>query len=150
MLEKHAKKFKEMQVILGEKLTPLYGEAIHKASTLLDVFTATTEFLLKYGASLVPFGTLIVAYTLLTKALVFWETRKNEQAGIGLLLSKLQTIAYHAQFAAIALYNAGVALLTGNLKQPLSCPFIFRFPFRNTPGLAFCLNHSTYCRHTQL
>lgn len=133
VLEKHAKKFREMQVILGEKLTPIYGEAIHKASTLLNVFGATVEFLFKYGASLVTVGTLIITYTLLTKALTFWETRKNEQVGLGLILSRLQTIAYHAQFAAVALYTAGVQLLSGNFRAAAMSARLFSAALSATP-----------------
>jgi TP901 family phage tail tape measure protein len=116
ILEKHTKTFKAMQVELGEKLTPIYSAAIHKASTLLKVFGATVEFLFKYGSALVTVGVLIATYTVLTQALTFWETRKNEQVGLGLVLAKLQTFWYNAQFAAVALYTAGVQLLSGNLK----------------------------------
>jgi len=117
VLEKHAKTFKQLQVELGEKLTPVYAGAIHKASTLLKIFGTTVDFLIKHGAALVTLTSLIIAYTLAVKLMAFWETRKNEQIGLGLILAKLNTAAYSAQFAAIALYNAGVALLSGNLKK---------------------------------
>jgi TP901 family phage tail tape measure protein len=133
MLEKHIKVFKAMQVQLGEKLTPIYGAAIHKASALLKVFGATVEFLFKYGGAIVYTAGLIAAYTVAVKLLTIWEARKNEQVGIGLILAKLNTAAYHAQFAAIALYNAGVALLSGNFKKAAISMRIFSAALAATP-----------------
>ena len=133
MLEKHIKTFKALQVQLGEKLTPIYGAAIHKASTLLKVFGATVEFLFKYNTAILTVGFSIAAYTLLVKALAVWEARKNANVGIGLILAKLNSAAYHAQFAAIALYNAGVALLSGNLKKAAISMRIFSAALSATP-----------------
>ena len=116
IIEKNIKIFKEAQREFGEKVMPLYGEAIHKASTLLKLFSITTDFLLKYGKAIVFATGYLIAYTIAVKALAMWEARKNAAVGIGLALSKAQTIAFHAQFAAIALYNAAVALLTGRMK----------------------------------
>ncbi|HSO89410.1 MAG TPA: phage tail tape measure protein, partial [Draconibacterium sp.] len=133
ILEKHTKAFHDMQVELGKKLTPIYSAAIHKASTLLKVFGATVEFLFKYGGALITVGALIITYTLLTKTLAIWEARKNEQVGLGLVLAKLQTFWYHAQFAAVALYTAGVQLLSGNLKAAAMSMRLFSAALAATP-----------------
>ena len=133
ILEKHIKTFKNIQVELGEKLTPIYADTVHKASALLKVFGATVEFLFKYGGAIVYTALLLAAYALTVKLVAFWETRKNEQVGIGLVLAKLNAAAYHAQFAAIALYNAGVALLSGNLKKAAISMRIFSAALSATP-----------------
>lgn len=116
-LDKAKDSFTRLQVQLGEKLAPVYGDMIHKGSAMLRIFGTTVEFLLKYGSTLVTLTALIIAYTVAIKAAALWEARLNKEKGIGLVLAKLNTAAYHAQFAAIALYNAGVALLSGNLKK---------------------------------
>lgn len=133
VLDKHVKTFKDMQVTLGEKLMPIYGEVIHKASTLLKIFGATTEFLFKYGAALVTTATLIATYALLTKALAFWETRKNEQVGLGLILYRLQTVLLHAQVAAVALYTAAVQLLSGQFARAATSMKLFSAALAMTP-----------------
>ncbi|MBK6285749.1 MAG: hypothetical protein IPF54_26515 [Draconibacterium sp.] len=91
MLEKAAKKFKEIQVELGEKLTPIYASTIHKASTLLKVFGATVTFLFKYGNTILFATGYLITYTAAVKILAMWEARKNTQIGIGLALTKTQS-----------------------------------------------------------
>ena len=132
-LEKAGKIFKQVQVDLGEKLSPIYADTIHKASTLLKVFGATVEFLFKYGKTIVFATGYLVAYTVAVKALAIWEARKNAQVGIGLVLAKLNAAAFAIQFAAIALYNAGVALLTGNIALATTSLRAFSVALNATP-----------------
>ena len=132
-LEKAFKRFKEIQVELGKELTPIFAQSIHKASTLLKVFGTTVEFLFKYGKSLLVLTTIIAAHTLAVKALAMWEARKNAAVGIGLVVSKLQTAAFAAQFAAISLYNAGVALLAGNTALATTSLRAFSVALNATP-----------------
>ena len=132
-LEKAGKIFKQVQVDLGEKLTPIYTSTIHKASTLLKVFGATVEFLFKYGKTIVFATGYLITYTVAVKALAVWEARKNAQIGIGLVLAKLNAAAFAMQFAAIALYNAGVALLTGNLALATTSLRAFTVALNATP-----------------
>jgi len=132
-LEKAFKRFKEIQVQLGESLTPIYASTIHKASTLLKIFGATVQFLFKYGKAIVFATGYLITYTIAVKAVAIWEARKNTAVGIGLVLSKLQTAAYIAQFAAIALYNAGVALLTGNIALATTSLRAFSVALNATP-----------------
>jgi hypothetical protein len=89
-LEKHMKTFKDIQVTLGEKLTPIYSEVIHKASTLLKVFGATTEFLFKYGSTIITTTGFLLAYAAAAKLTALWEARKNTYAALGIALSKTQ------------------------------------------------------------
>lgn len=137
-LDKAKDAFVRLQVQLGEKLAPIYADMIHKGSAMLKIFGATIEFLVKYGGTLVTLTTLIIAYTVAVKAAALWESRLNKEKGIGLVLAKLNAAAYHAQFAAIALYNAAVALLTGNLKKAAIQMRAFGAALNATPlGIAF-------------
>ena len=102
---------------LGEKLSPSLtlvtgwtGKAIKLFSTLIDVFV-------KYAPVIVTATASIVAYTVATKLATMWEERKNAASLISIVIGKAQALAYNAQFAAIALYNAATALLTGNLGR---------------------------------
>jgi len=117
ILEKHTKKFKELQVELGEKLTPIYGEAIHKASTLLKVFGAIVEFLFKYGKTIVFATGYLLTYAAAVQLTAMWESRKNIQTGLGLVLNRTSIILNRAGSAAMLLYAAAVAVFTGNLTR---------------------------------
>lgn len=116
-LEKAKKKFAELAVELGKKLTPAYTAVISKARLMVEIISGLTDFFIKHGRAILIAITSIVAYTAATKIMVLWEARSNKEKGIGLALSKLQTIAYNVQFAAIALGNTIISLLTGNLKK---------------------------------
>ena len=133
VLEKHAKSFKLIQVELGEKLTPIYSEVIHKASTLLKVFGATVEFLFKYGAAIITTAALIATYTLLTKALVFWQTRKNVEMGLGLIIHKAELAIMNTQIAVIALYTAAIQLMSGKVKMAATSLRLFSVALNMTP-----------------
>jgi len=115
-LEKAKKGFTEMQVELGERLSPAYTSVIHKSSALLKILGASVEFLFKYGAQLVVVVSSIATYSLAAKLATLWQTRYNAATVASVVTQKLQALAFRAQFAAIALYNSVVALLTGKLK----------------------------------
>jgi len=115
-LEKAKKSFTAMQVELGEKLTPAYTSVIHKSSALLKILGATVQFLFKYGAQLAVVLATITAYTIAVKLSTLWQTRFNSATLLSVAAQKLQALAFRAQFAAVSLYNAVIALLTGKLK----------------------------------
>lgn len=117
MLEKAAKRFKEIQVELGEKLTPIYASTIHKASTLLKIFGATVEFLFKYGSTILLATGYLLAYAAAVKLTALWKARKNTAVGIGLALERIGIVLHRAGSAAMLLYAAAVALFTGNLAR---------------------------------
>ncbi len=116
-LEKHVKTFKDMQVVLGEKLTPIYAETIHKASTLLKVFGATVEFLFKYGGAILFATGYLLTYAVAVKLVAMWEGRKNIASTLGLFLTRANMIMNRAGSAAMLLYAAAVAVLEGNFKR---------------------------------
>ena len=115
-LEKYRKGFVNLQVELGKKMMPIYGQVIHKASTLLKVFGATVEFISKYGKQIAVLLITITAYSIATKLATFWQTKYSEATILSVISQKLQALAFRAQFAAISLYNAAVALFAGKTK----------------------------------
>lgn len=117
VLEKHIKTFKDMQVVLGEKLTPIYGEVVHKASALLKVFGASVEFLFKYGKAILFATGYLLTYLAVVKLTAMWEARKNATSKLGLFLTNANMIMNRAGSAAMLLYAAAVAVLSGNFKR---------------------------------
>ncbi len=117
MLDKHIKAFKDMQVVLGEKLTPIYGAAIKKASTLLKVFGATTELLFQYGKTILFATGYVLAYAAAVQLTAIWEARKNVTTGLGLVLNRISIGLNRAGSAAMLLYAAAVAVFTGNMNR---------------------------------
>lgn len=115
-LEKARKRFAEIQRELGERLAPAYASVIKKGSTLIKVLGLTVEFLFKHGRQIMAVVGTIAAYTIATKVAVMWQNRYNTTTLAGIAIQKLQTLAFNAQFAAISLYNAAVALLTGRVN----------------------------------
>ena len=115
-LEKAKKRFAEMQRELGERLSPAYASVIKKSSTLIKLLGITVEFLFKHGKEIIVVVSAITAYTVATKLAVMWQNRQNAATLLNIASQKLQALATNAQFAAIALYNSAVALMTGRLK----------------------------------
>ncbi len=63
-LEKAKKRFAELSIELGQKLTPAYTSVISKARLLIEFIKSTVEFLTKYGRVLVIATAGIASYTL--------------------------------------------------------------------------------------
>lgn len=115
-LEKARKAFAKMQRELGERLAPAYASVIHKGSAMIKVLGLTVEFLFKYGQQLLVIVSTIAAYTVAVKLATLWQNRSNAATLASIVSQKLQALAFNAQFAAIALYNTAIALMTGKLK----------------------------------
>lgn len=115
-LEKARKEFTKIQRELGERLAPAYANVIKKGSTMIKVLATTVEFIFNHGRQLAILVLTIAAYTAATKLAVLWQQRQNTATLANIISQKLQALAFNAQFAAIALYNSAVALLTGRLK----------------------------------
>ena len=69
IFDKNKDAFARLQVQIGEKLSPIYTDMIHKGTTLLKVFGETVQFLFKYGATMLTLAGIIAAYTLRLKLL---------------------------------------------------------------------------------
>ncbi len=104
-----------MSIELGEKLAPALQISTNGLSYFIKGLTISIDFFIKYKALIVTLVATVVSYTIATKLATLWEARANKEKLISIALGKLQALAYNAQFAAIALYNAGLALLKGNL-----------------------------------
>ena len=115
-LDKYRKRFVALQVELGERMMPLWGNVIKKASTLLKVIGVSFEFIMKYGKEIALLAITITAYTLATKIATYWTKKHGEATLFTVVAQKLQSLAFRAQFAAIALYNTAIALLAGKTK----------------------------------
>src|SRR5665647_563332 len=106
-----------VSIELGEKLSPAMTMVTGGFGKMLSITLTLVNFFVKYASTIITVTAAIVAYTVVTKIATLWAGRQNKETLISIILGKAQALAYTAQFAAIALYNAGVALLTGNLKK---------------------------------
>lgn len=104
-----------MSIELGEKLAPALQISTSSLSYFIKGMSVLIDFIGRNKTVILTLIYSITAYTVATKLATMWEARLNKEKLINIVIGKLQAWAYNAQFAAIALYNAGVALLSGNL-----------------------------------
>lgn len=119
ILDKARKRFADIQRDLGERLAPAYAGVIKKGTTMIKMLGILVEFMFKHGRAVVGVVATIAAYNAATKLSVLWQNRKNQATLAAIAVQKLEALAFHAQFAAIALYNTVVALMTGNIKKAI-------------------------------
>lgn len=130
----------KISIALGEKLSPAmtvatgwYGKSLAVLSVLVDVIT-------KYSGIIITSTVAIVSYTVAVKLLTFWETRNNEQKGIGLILTKAQALANAVLRAGTLLLSAAQALLTGNITRATAAMRLFNTTTKFSPiGLIITL-----------
>lgn len=67
-LDKARKRFAELAVELGQKLTPAYRSVISRARLMLNTISASIDFIQKYGKAMVVTVATIAAYTLAVNA----------------------------------------------------------------------------------
>ncbi|MFY9150836.1 MAG: phage tail tape measure protein [Prolixibacteraceae bacterium] len=104
-----------MSIELGEKLAPALKISTNGLAYFVKGMTITLDFIGRNKALILTLIYSITAYTLATKLAALWESRLNKEKLINIVYGKLQALAYTAQFAAISLYHAGLALLSRNL-----------------------------------
>jgi len=104
-----------MSIELGEKLAPALQISTSGLSYFVKGMSVMIDFFSQNKTVILTLIYSLTAYTMATKLAAMWEARLNKEKLINIVIGKLQVLAYNAQFAAIALYNAGVALLSGNL-----------------------------------
>lgn len=124
-LDKAKKKFAELSVELGGKLTPAYTAVISKARLMVEIISTLADFFIKHSRAIAVTITTIVAYTAAVKIMILWESRSNKEKGIGLALSKLQLFWTNAIKGATLLAAAAQALLTGNITRASAAMRIF-------------------------
>ena len=104
-----------MSIELGEKLAPSLQVSTNGLTYFIKALTISIDFISRHKVLILSLIYSLTAYTVATKLATMWEARKNKETLLGIVTGWLQSAAYTAQFAAISLYNAGVALLSGNL-----------------------------------
>ncbi len=104
-----------MSIELGEKLAPALQVSTNGLTYFIKALTISIGFISKHKVLILTLIYSLTAYALATKLATMWEARKNKETLYGTVIGWLQSAAYTAQFAAISLYNAGIALLSGNL-----------------------------------
>lgn len=104
-----------MSIELGEKLAPALQVSTNGLTYFIKGLTISIGFISRHKVLILSLVYSLSAYAIATKLAALWEERLNKEKLISIITGKLQALAYNAQFAAIALYNAGVALLSGNL-----------------------------------
>ncbi len=88
-LEKAIKKFREMAVALGEMLIPVVQGMVHKGSSLVQILMASITVINRYKGVIVTTAAAYVSYAAAVRLVWLWESRKNKEKGIGLVLDKL-------------------------------------------------------------
>lgn len=119
IIDKNIKRFSELKRELGEELMPVYAKMIRKTSSIVKGLITLIQFFGKYGAQILYITAVIASYTVAIRLATFWQRLHSGAIKESIFYQNLQKIAYNAQFAAISLYNAAVALLTGNLKKAI-------------------------------
>lgn len=118
-----------MSIELGEKLAPALTFSTNSLSYFIKALAVMIRFISENKVMIVTLIYSLTAYAVATKVATVWEAMLIKLRGQSVLIGnvqysltlrsviagKLQALAYTAQFAAISLYNAGVAFLSGNL-----------------------------------
>jgi len=118
-----------MSIELGEKLAPALTISTSGLSYFVRFLTVTIDFIARNKVVILTLIYSLTAYAVAVKTATLYQGILNKLKGQSVIIGnmevsltlrsviaqKLQALAYAAQFAAVSLYNAGVALLSGNL-----------------------------------
>jgi len=110
-------RLENVRIELGEKLAPVMTFSTSSSTYFLKAISALVQIFFKYKSVILTAATAITTYTVVTKLAVMWKERENKATLANIVAGKLQALAYNAQFAAVSLYNAAVALLSGNMAK---------------------------------
>jgi len=114
-----------MSIELGEKLAPALQVSTNGLSYLIKGLTVSIDFLSQNKALLVTLIATVIGYTVATRLASIQEFTLNRERGIGLVLTKLSIFWNRAASSAMLLYQAAVALLSGNLARATRAMQIF-------------------------
>lgn len=135
-IDKCKKKFHEMSVELGERLLPLVKYTITGASALTKGLNVLTSFVYDHWKAIVILSAEVAVITTVYKAA---EIRAWAWAKIELLIQtyhKAGTVLLKLRTAAVLAYNAGVALLTGNMTRAAAAMRLMRLAALSNPYTA--------------
>ena len=135
-IEKAKKKFLEMSIELGQKLLPIVKYTISGASLLTKGLSVLTSFVYDHWKAIVVLSAEVALLTTVYKAAEIraWAWAKAELLiqtyhKTGAALLKLRT-------AAVLAYNAGVALLTGNMTRAAAAMRLMKMAALSNPYTA--------------
>ena len=106
-----------MSIELGEKLAPALSVSTSGLSYFIKAMSITIDFVARNKAMITTMIVSLIAYSAATKVAYLMENGLNRERGIGLVITKLSIVWNRAASAAMLLYQAAVALLTGNLAR---------------------------------
>lgn len=109
IVEKHRKAAQQAMADLGEKLFPLWSQALGLSGGLLRILGAVLGVVAKYSGVIITLTVAIVAYNVVEKARLFWS-----QANRAAMVQEVATMA--GATAGTKLLAAAKLLLVGNLK----------------------------------
>ena len=135
-IDKCKKKFHEMSVELGERLLPVVKYTITSASALTKGLNVLTSFVYDHWKAIVILSAEVAVITTVYKAA---EIRAWAWAKIELLIQtyhKAGTVLLKLRTAAVLAYNAGVALLTGNMTRAAAAMRLMRLAALSNPYTA--------------
>ena len=92
-LDKAKKKFLDISIALGEKMTPLMSKLTSSTSLLIRALVKVVEILLKYSTTLITVSSIMAAYIIALQAEVMWSKLVmfwNEQVIVS--FKKLHTV----------------------------------------------------------
>lgn len=115
-LEKSRKNLSLTTRELGESLSPAVLFSTNGITYFIKAMVALIRFTKEYYPIIISSIAGITAYTVATKLATMWQNGFRIATIASTVSQKLQTLAFNAQFAAIALYNSVVALMAGKIK----------------------------------
>jgi TP901 family phage tail tape measure protein len=132
-LEKAIKKFREMAVALGQMLVPVVQGMVHKGSSLVQILMAAITVINRYKGVIITTAAAYVSYAAAVRLVWLWESRKNKEKGIGLVLDKLGLAMTALWKGAMLSLIAVQALLTGNITRASAAMKLFNTVTRLNP-----------------
>jgi len=125
-----------MSIELGEKLAPALTISTSGLSYFIKAMSIMANFVSQNKVLLVTLLVSLIAYGSAIRIATIMEAGLNREKGIGLVITKLSIFWNRAASSAMLLYQAAVALLTGNITRATRAMQLFwAFSALNPVGL---------------
>jgi len=102
---------------IGQKIAPAVASVVTSFADFLKWIKRNGDGLVFLGKVVGVAAVSLVSYSLAAKLSAMWTKRNTEAGLLKIITSKAEAIAETVSIAAIALKNAALALLSGNLKK---------------------------------
>lgn len=96
-----------LSIELGQKLSPALIAGTNGLQSMIKALSISIDFVARNKTVIITLISALTAYTIATQI----------ASKSAIIASTAESIAYKARFAAIALYDTAIALLSGNLKK---------------------------------